>query len=98
MPKEKDTISILHSMRKKKDKRIMHYKVVVFTLLGLMLIYLICFRFVEPNWFNYLTAIIMFGWLSVSIIQMVKVRDAQNDIDEFYLEQVMENNNQRKNT
>ena len=61
-------------------------KVVSFFLLGLLIIEFIIFSLITPtNFWGLVGVFLTFGWLSFSTIEIVRLKAEQNNIDEFYL-------------
>ena len=83
---KESTIKILYEMRKALDKKILWHKVVSFFFVGLLIINFILFsllrRFDMMGWIG---AVLAFIWCIFAVYTMFKLKEEQNNIDEFYL-------------
>jgi len=87
-----NAINVLYKMRKGLDARILHHKVVSYFLLGLLIIQFIFFSLIrQVEFFGLMGVFLVFGWLSFSVLSLIKLKEEQNNIDNFYLENMVVN-------
>jgi hypothetical protein len=86
MKNKQSAVNILYEMRKKLNYKLMHYKVVSFSLLGILIIlYIITSLLNYNNIYGLMSALLVFIWCIYSIYSILKIKQEQDNIDEFYL-------------
>ena len=94
--KNPNAIAMLKNMRDNLDSRIKHHKVVSFVLLGILLIEFIIFSMIETaSWLGMIGVFATFIWLGSELITMLSLVSDQHNIDNFYLEVVLNEKEKR---